>query len=223
LAGSHPVIPLAQLVEALNGGRSIPRQAVVVSFDDGYVDNYDHALPILTKYRIPATFFIVTGFLDGTLDLIGKNRWRAMTWENAAEIGRTPGMNLGAHGKTHRKLSRLQGDDLVDEIVGSRSRIEDATGIRPALFAYPDGQGSDISPAAKRICEDSGYAGACSTFWSTRHSRNQLFLLSRVMISSRDRIADLRMKVAGAYDYLYFVHKAKALKAAAFDKVGVWR
>ena len=65
LARHFNVLPLGSAVAALHGGESLPRGAVAISFDDGYRDNYEIALPILTKYGLTATFFIATGFLDG--------------------------------------------------------------------------------------------------------------------------------------------------------------
>ena len=58
------VLPLDEAVRRLRHGE-LPERAMTITFDDGYADNHDHALPILAKYGLPATFFIATGFLDG--------------------------------------------------------------------------------------------------------------------------------------------------------------
>jgi peptidoglycan/xylan/chitin deacetylase (PgdA/CDA1 family) len=68
LARHYDVLAFAEAVRLLAGGR-LPRRAVVLTFDDGYGDNYLHAWPILKKYRLPATFFVVTGALDGRAPL----------------------------------------------------------------------------------------------------------------------------------------------------------
>jgi peptidoglycan/xylan/chitin deacetylase (PgdA/CDA1 family) len=62
----YPVLPLGEAVRCLEEG-TLPRRAVSITFDDGYIDNYEYAWPILEKYRIPATLFLVTGAVDGRL------------------------------------------------------------------------------------------------------------------------------------------------------------
>jgi peptidoglycan/xylan/chitin deacetylase (PgdA/CDA1 family) len=64
LATWFNVIALDDAVNRLEGG-SLPERSLAITFDDGYADNHDVALPILTRHRLPATFFIATGFLDG--------------------------------------------------------------------------------------------------------------------------------------------------------------
>lgn len=65
LASDYRVISLADLVEARTNGTSLPSNAVVITFDDGYVSNYKLAYPILRKFDLPATIYVTTGFLDG--------------------------------------------------------------------------------------------------------------------------------------------------------------
>ena len=65
LAGRYRCLRLDEVVEALHGGRQLPRNAVVVTFDDGYRDNYEYAYPILRRHGIPAMFYVTTGCLDG--------------------------------------------------------------------------------------------------------------------------------------------------------------
>jgi peptidoglycan/xylan/chitin deacetylase (PgdA/CDA1 family) len=64
VAANFDVLPLIEAVHALRENR-LPRRALAISFDDGYRDNYENALPILRHMNLPATFFIATGFLDG--------------------------------------------------------------------------------------------------------------------------------------------------------------
>lgn len=66
LAGHYHVVTLRSLAECFRDGRAPPRGAVAITFDDGYRNNLTHAVPLLRKYNLPATFFITTGFIDGT-------------------------------------------------------------------------------------------------------------------------------------------------------------
>jgi peptidoglycan/xylan/chitin deacetylase (PgdA/CDA1 family) len=64
VAANFDVLPLADAIKALKRDQ-LPKRALCITFDDGYADNYDLALPILHKLQVPATFFIATGYLDG--------------------------------------------------------------------------------------------------------------------------------------------------------------
>ena len=64
ISRAYNVLPLDYAVEKMQSGK-LPRRAVCITFDDGYADNHDVALPILKKWNVPATFFIATGFVDG--------------------------------------------------------------------------------------------------------------------------------------------------------------
>ena len=163
---------------------------VLLTFDDGYRDNVDAAVPILRAHGLTATFFLTSGFLDGSavawwdeiawmgrragdphattqhrihgykrmsvaereayLDRLagetGAGRRPAadaagdwMTWDDARGL-LGAGMTLGAHTITHPLLGGLPGERQRTEIGGSVSRIEERTGARVRLFAYPDGR-----------------------------------------------------------------------------------
>ena len=81
LARHYGCISMDQLLEALSAGRPLPRNAVVVTFDDGYRDNYDVAFPILRRHKVPAMFYVTTGALEGGEPL----------WPSQARYLRPPG------------------------------------------------------------------------------------------------------------------------------------
>ena len=66
LKGHYKVVPLRELAEIFQRGEAPPPRAVAITFDDGYLNNLTHAAPLLNKYGLPATFFVTTGFMDGT-------------------------------------------------------------------------------------------------------------------------------------------------------------
>ena len=66
LKGHYRVMPLSEIVQALTEGRTLPNGASAITFDDGYANNYTEAAPLLARYELPATFFVTTGFVDGT-------------------------------------------------------------------------------------------------------------------------------------------------------------
>ena len=124
-----PVVSLSDLIDALKGYRTIPPDAVVITLDDGWQNQYEEAFPVLKQYGFTATFFIYTKAIGGGPGF--------MTW-NELHVLQTSGMTIGAHSRTHPNLTDRR-VSLHDEIDGSRDDIERNLGVRPDLFAYPYG------------------------------------------------------------------------------------
>lgn len=194
LAAHFEVRPLEGFVDALLGGAQIAGQAVV-TFDDAFADHYVHVLPILTRYRCPATFFVPTAFV-GRGDRVTWNQLRAM---------RAAGCTIGAHGHTHRRLRGLTPEELHQEVVRPKALLEEELRSPVSVFAYPYGQRGDFDGATVESLRGAGYAAACSTIWGTRSTPRKVFSLRRIVIDATDDMETFRLKLGGAYDYLGLV------------------
>lgn len=120
-----------------------PRTVGIV-FDDGYLDTYTHAWPILREYGFTATVFLITSSVGKTL------RWSQqeeaadlMTWQQAQEMVRD-GIQFGSHSHTHPDLTRLSDQQLDHELQASRQAIESQLRIEVDLFSYPYSQTNKI-------------------------------------------------------------------------------
>jgi peptidoglycan/xylan/chitin deacetylase (PgdA/CDA1 family) len=220
---NYTAISLRKFVACLDGHEPCPKNAVVITFDDGYVDNYDNALPILKKYSIPATFFLVTGFIDGSVDLIGRPEWRGMTWPQVREISRHDLFDIGGHTHSHALLASLSTEKAIAEVLRSREILEKNLEMPVDLFAYPNGQGKDISPEIKDYIAQAGFLCSCSTFWRCRHKKREKYIINRIMIGGKDSVQNLALKMKGHYDYIYYIHKTKALLNVLFGRKTIWR
>ncbi len=169
LQAHRTVVPLASLVKAIRGEGHIPHDAVAITFDDGYRDNFEVAYPLLRKYGAPATMFVVTGFVDGVVDLNGNPGWEPMSWAQIRDLDGSQLVEIGAHSHTHAILSELDDLAAANEVRVSASRLEVELGHSVSLFAYPFGQRQHISRAAVQAVQDAGFFGACSTIWRTEH------------------------------------------------------
>jgi peptidoglycan/xylan/chitin deacetylase (PgdA/CDA1 family) len=125
-------ISLADLYDHLSKGRKLPEKPVVLTFDDGHRDAYASAFPLLKKYRMTGTFFIVT-------DFINFKDPEYVTWDMVKEMSRA-GMSIESHSRTHKDMRRRNNAFLVWEILGPIEQITAYTGKKPFFFCYPGGQ-----------------------------------------------------------------------------------
>jgi peptidoglycan/xylan/chitin deacetylase (PgdA/CDA1 family) len=145
--GGYHVVSFAALVDALEARDTLPDRAVVITFDDGWGNQYRHAFPILRRFGLTATFFVFT-------TPIGKDS-RVMTWEQLREL-QDAGMTIGSHTRTHPALPDYHAA-LHNEVAMSRADIEQHLGRAPDFFAYPFGAWDDQSATAARVA---GYRAA---------------------------------------------------------------
>jgi peptidoglycan/xylan/chitin deacetylase (PgdA/CDA1 family) len=137
------VLPLANLTttDANTGNR---RPSVALTFDDGTIDNYTVALPILTKYGCTATFFVVTSMVGR-----GDGLTASMLREMVAQ-----GMTIGSHSVSHPHLTSISTSQIWSEVSDSRERLSQMTGADCTEFSYPYG---DYNKPIKEMVRRAGY------------------------------------------------------------------
>lgn len=237
------VLPLEEAVCRLRDG-SLPARSACITFDDGYADNAEVALPILRETGVPATFFIATGYIDGgrmwndtvieairkipegVLDLTqqgletyhldgvegrikaitqllsalkhkspGERNMRAdhiatfaendlpdnlMMTSNQVKQLHSAGMTIGAHTVTHPILACMGEQEAYREIEDGRRQLEDLTGEKVELFAYPNGRPvTDYLPEHLEMVRGLGFKAAVSTVWGVSTRRTRMWELPR--------------------------------------------
>jgi peptidoglycan/xylan/chitin deacetylase (PgdA/CDA1 family)/glycosyltransferase involved in cell wall biosynthesis len=157
----YRVIGFAELARALQADEALPRRAAVITIDDGYVDNLTIARPLLRRRRFPATVFLVSRRLGDVNDWTeeGAVAGRRLLSETEATELAGGGIEIGAHTRTHPALTAIAGEQLSEELVGSREDLEALLGSPVRTFAYPYGFFSSTSVTAVR---KAGYEGACT-------------------------------------------------------------
>jgi peptidoglycan/xylan/chitin deacetylase (PgdA/CDA1 family) len=215
------IIPLDKALEA--AGAMEGRPAVAITFDDGYADNYNDALPILLKYRATATFFITTGFVDRSAEVLAAFRRQRphapeisapLTWKQVHEL-HVAGMTIGSHTHSHPVLKRLPDDLAADELRISKARIEDRLGSVVDHLAYPFGvPGRAYTSRTKRLAAEAGYKlAACVLTRGVRPADCPLALPR--FIADRNTAKELEAKVSGRWDFIAMLHQFRYEKANA--------
>lgn len=167
------VISLDEFIRASASAKLLPYKCVVITFDDGYENNYRHAYPVLREAGFPATIFIPADFI---------NQPGYITAAQANEMAASK-IAVGAHGKTHAYLTSLTPEKLHDEVQVARERLEAVTGRPVRLFCYPLGEHDE---QIKKWVKTAGYIGACSTNRSPHILNNDVFALNRIKMTERD-------------------------------------
>jgi glycosyltransferase involved in cell wall biosynthesis/peptidoglycan/xylan/chitin deacetylase (PgdA/CDA1 family) len=155
----HPLLGLDDYVRHRESNRLPPPRSVVLTFDDGYTDTHEVAMPMIRRRGGSATVFLVSGAMGDA------NRWTAsgpladrplLSWEAAREL-LADGMAVGAHTVTHPQLTDLDDDRARHEVDECRAQLETQLGVPIPHFAYPYGK---TSPGVEALVQRAGYASA---------------------------------------------------------------
>jgi peptidoglycan/xylan/chitin deacetylase (PgdA/CDA1 family) len=203
LADRCEVLPLETVVRESRG--------LAITLDDGYLDNVRNALPILKECGLPATVFLATGRMGGFLDHdIPCGDACVMTWEDARRWI-DAGLSVGAHTRSHPRLSRLAPDEQRAEICGSRDDIEANLGLAPDTFAYPFGSAADYDVNSVEIARSAGFRLAVSNRYGVNGPDADPFTLRRIWIDASDDMRMFRAKATGRLDLLACLESPLAL------------
>jgi peptidoglycan/xylan/chitin deacetylase (PgdA/CDA1 family) len=178
-AGYH-AITLDDLLYALAQGRGLPGKPVVLTFDDGYEDNFANAFPLLQKYSMVGHFFIIS-------DFVNQERPGYMTWLQIEEMA-AAGQRFGSHSRDHPNLSGKSDDYLVWQALGGKEALDEHLGQHPRWITYPAGQYDDRTIA---VYKSAGYWGGLTTQQGATHTLDGIFELKRVRVRGSHTAEDL--------------------------------
>ncbi len=167
----YQTINVSDLANLIYNGGEIPQRPVVITFDDGNIDVFNNAYPILKKYGFVATFYVVQIYVNGK-DMVSTDQLKEL-YKNGWEIG--------SHSKTHAHLPGVSEDLLPDEIRLSKLNLEEKLGVPINSFAYPFGE---INDNIIRLTSSYGYKSAVGLGNELAHGMNSIFYLSRIEVQN---------------------------------------
>ncbi|MBW3598305.1 MAG: polysaccharide deacetylase family protein [Planctomycetes bacterium] len=177
------LISLEEVQHRVRAGDS-PRPAVAITFDDGYAENCEHALPLLIKERIPVTYFVASQFVleDKPFphDVEAGRPLPVNTPEQIRALAKA-GVEIGSHTRTHLDLgAEHDRQTIVSEVAGSGRDLAAIIDRPVRYFAFPYGQQRNLNAEAFRIAEEAGYEAVCSACGGYNYPAGDAFHLQRI-------------------------------------------
>jgi peptidoglycan/xylan/chitin deacetylase (PgdA/CDA1 family) len=169
---------------------------VIITFDDGYEDNYNIVFPLLKKYNLTAVIFLVSKLTRNEWGIAeGEPAFNLLNDEQIKEM-RHYGIEFGSHTQTHRDLLRLKSEETFKEINESKKDLEKRIGSPISAFAYPFG---GINENIKKMVRDSGYEFGISTNTGPFKLNEDLMQIRRIEVSKKTSLGAFKWKVGGKY------------------------
>jgi peptidoglycan/xylan/chitin deacetylase (PgdA/CDA1 family) len=175
---------------------SIPsaRRPVVVTFDDGYADFAEFALPVLLERSLPATMFVTTGWMAGGASREPGPIDPMLSWSQLPEL-LAGGIELGAHSHSHPQMDTLTAAGLRAELGRPKEMLEDALGRPVDLFAYPHGYNG---PRVRRAVRIAGFRAAAAVRNALHTPGEDPFAISRLTVGRTTTAQDVSRWLDGA-------------------------
>ncbi len=167
----YECLSMSDLVKVTRGEKAVTRPSFVLTFDDGYADNAEHAFPIIKKLSLKATIYLVT-------ECIGKEGF--LTWEQIKDMKASGLVTFGSHTETHRHFIRRESyQNIQDELSKSKSAIESQLGAPCDHLAWPWG---DYETEWLPLVKNLGYTSTVTTLAGANTEGSDPFELRRINI-----------------------------------------
>jgi peptidoglycan/xylan/chitin deacetylase (PgdA/CDA1 family) len=167
----YSTLTISQLKDYILSNSPIPQKSILITFDDGYMDNYNSAFPIMKEFNMTATIFCIASELDGSYYL-SKEAIKEMS---------DYGIDIESHTVTHPHLNKLEYSKQLEELSESKKILENITGKEICSVAYPFGDFNDNSVKASR---EAGYVLGFTTKLGLSDRNDNPLTLDRIYISS---------------------------------------
>lgn len=169
---SFNVVPLSALLDR----EKMQKRTVILTFDDGYLDNYENVFPVLKKYGFPATIFLAIGFMGSKMNNSYNKPLDMLKWDQIKEMHNSGIIDFEPHTRNHKNLADVALSEASSEIDLSRDDIENNLNKKCNFFCYPHGGYND---KIKEFLESRGFTGAVCTSEGIFKSGDDIFSIRR--------------------------------------------
>ena len=186
-----------ELFDAYTGKGKLPKKPILLTFDDGYADNYSEAMPLLACYKMKATVFPIAGWVGkrNAWENFHKAPTRTMTWEEL-DSWKKQGLQIETHTFDHPFLTNCPPERLAKELSDSRSLLQETLQLPMNFLCYPYGFFDETVQTAAR---EAGYLGAFAIFDHVPIWQKNLYALPRIQIPAHQSMWEFRLKVSSVH------------------------
>lgn len=183
-------VSLDTLINARCGREALPSRPVIITFDDGYRDCLDFAVPILRDLGLTATIYAVVGLVGAASHWLARERGiegiPLLGWADALRL-KEAGLQCGSHAMTHVRLTEVSPDQCRHELEASRRLLVERLGYEVSHLSFPHGS---YNAAVQIAARKAGYKSACSVRIGLSSANDDLFALHRVPVNGGDTLPD---------------------------------
>jgi peptidoglycan/xylan/chitin deacetylase (PgdA/CDA1 family) len=218
LQESYDIVSLGELMEKPLGQKTM----VALTFDDGYRCWHDPVAPILEALKVPATFFVCSGFIglkgaEATLfcheRLRRKQNLPPLSIEQLKDISNHPYFEIGSHTSQHTDLGNVSDEiTFAKEISDDQKKLEEWTGKPVCWFSYPFGGSANLSNVSRNYLAKSSFDAAFTLIPRFYDVKVDKFAIGRDSLNTDDSIWIWRAWLNGAYDSFYALKESMVLK-----------
>lgn len=200
----YNIVSLSELVNCLINKKEILPKTVVLTFDDGYEDNYFNVFPALKRYDFRATIFLATNFVGKKIPNSANIPLPALNWQQIQEMHSSGLIDFEPHTKSHPKLNKISLEEARDEILGSKELIEKQLNKICNFFAYPKG---NFNEDIKKILKEGSFLGAVTIKEGLVSNNDDPFSLKRNSIDSQVTFSQFKGKLNLSVDIFRKIFK----------------
>lgn len=193
-ANGFTTVTMQMVYEYYAHGKRLPRKPVLLTFDDGYLDNYETALPILEQHHMTATVFPITNWIgrENKWENFHKDLTTTMDWQQL-KSWQSAGMEVASHTVNHPALGSCDQAQLAAELLESKAILEKELSCSIDFLCYPYG---NFSAKARDAARQAGYKAAFAIFKNVALWHIDLFALPRIPIPARQSLFEFKLKVS---------------------------
>ena len=180
---NYTTLTIDELYSYMQTGKLVPNNPIVITFDDGYKDNYTDAYPILKEFGLKATVFVITDTIDKEKNYLTSDEIKSMDSNN---------IRIESHTAAHEQLDKISYNDNLKTMTSSKDKLEKILGRKINYIAYPFGGYNDNTIKATK---ESGYKLAFSTDFGWIDKNDNIYSLGRIFVNSNFSLEEFKAKL----------------------------
>ncbi len=206
----NEILKLGHVVSADTNSLNNLKNNIAVTFDDGFQNILNNALPLMQQKKIPATIFIPTGYLGKKPGWINNpldsNANELLMTEEQLKALPNNLIAIGSHTVSHQHLKGVKRDTLIRELIDSKSKLESLLCEQITLLSLPYGS---FDKKHTELYKEVGYKRIFLNIPTFPASKTDSYVIGRISVSFDDWLIEYRLKLLGAYQWLPFAINTK--------------